>query len=128
MRRGHKDNHPEKNAEKRPAKRRPGNYGPARFPWPARPSCVFWAPQPDAACYTGSTCTTPTNTTTYPVNLTTAASAPATYKIYDTSANTGMGSISIGATHPASWWLNVPANAYAGTYTSTITYQLTSAP
>ena len=82
---------------------------------------------PDAVCATG-TCTVPTNTTAYPVAVTTAASSPAAYKIYDTSANTGMGDITIGYNNPTGWWLNVPANAYAGTYTSTITWQLTSAP
>ena len=34
-----------------------------------------------------------------------------------------MGQITIGATSPAAWWVNVPANTYA----STFTYQLTSA-
>ena len=74
------------------------------------------------------TCTAPTNTTTYPVAITTAASSPTPVKIYDTSANTGMGTILVGYNNPTGWWLNVPANAYAGTYTSTITWQLTSAP
>ena len=32
------------------------------------------------------------------------------------------------AVNPASWWINLPANTYAGTYTSTFTWQLTSAP
>jgi hypothetical protein len=39
-----------------------------------------------------------------------------------------MGTILVGSSNPAGWWLNVPANAYADTYTSTITWQLTSAP
>ena len=82
---------------------------------------------PDGTCGTG-TCTVPTNTTTYPVGITTAASSPTPVKIFDTSANTGMGTILVGYNNPTGWWLNVPANAYAGTYTSTITWQLTSAP
>ena len=82
---------------------------------------------PDGTCGTG-TCTAPTNTTTYPVGITTAASSPTPVKIFDTSANTGMGTILVGYNNPTGWWLNVPANAYAGTYTSTITWQLTSAP
>ena len=82
---------------------------------------------PDAACATG-TCTAPTNTTTYPVGNTTAASSPTPVKIFDTSANSGMGTILVGYNNPAGRWLNVPANAYAGTYTPTITWQLTSAP
>ena len=84
---------------------------------------------PDAACYTGSTCTLPANTaTTYPLAITTAASTPTPVKIFDSAAASGMGQITIGATSPAAWWINVPANTYAGTYTSTFTYQLTSAP
>ena len=82
---------------------------------------------PDGTCGTG-TCTAPTNTTTYPVAVTTAASSPTPVKIFDTSANSGMGTILVGYNNPTGWWLNVPANAYAGTYTSTITWQLTSAP
>ena len=82
---------------------------------------------PDGTCGAG-TCTAPVNTTTYPVNITTAASSPTPVKIFDTAANSGMGTILVGASNPTSWWLNVPANTYAGTYTSTITWQLTSAP
>ena len=58
----------------------------------------------------------------------TAASSPTASKIFDTSASTGMGYMLVGAAHPTGWWVNVPANSYAGTYTSTITWQLTSAP
>ena len=83
---------------------------------------------PDAVCVTGSTCTAPTNTTTYPVAVTTASSSPSPYKIFDTSAGTGMGNIQVGSSNPTGWWLSVPANAYAGTYTSTITWALNSAP
>jgi len=90
---------------------------------------VTSATSPDAACFTGSTCTLPGNSaTTYPLAITTAATSPAAAKIYDSAAATGMGEITIGASNPAAWWINVPANTYAGTYTSTITYQLTSAP
>jgi WxL domain surface cell wall-binding len=45
---------------------------------------------PDGICYTGSTCTVPTNTTAYPVSITTAASSPTPVKIFDTAVNTGM--------------------------------------
>ena len=90
---------------------------------------VTSATAPDATCFTGSTCTLPGNSaTTYPLALTTAASSPTPVKIYDSAAATGMGEITIGANNPACWWINVPANTYAGTYTSTFTYQLTSAP
>ena len=85
---------------------------------------------PTAACLSGSRCTLPTNTTTYPVAITTAASAPAAVTIYDTSAGSGLGSINIGApgTNPVGWWLNVPSNTTPGTYTSTVTLEIIAGP
>jgi alpha-tubulin suppressor-like RCC1 family protein len=84
---------------------------------------------PSTACV--GSCTLPTNTTTYPVAITTAASGPGTYTIYDTSASTGVGVVTIGgsgATNPIGWWINVPASAYAGSYTTTVTLNLVSGP
>jgi alpha-tubulin suppressor-like RCC1 family protein len=84
---------------------------------------------PSVACV--SSCTLPTNKTSYPVALTTAATSPSAYTIYDTAAATGIGAVTIGgstATHPLGWWVNVPASAYAGSYTSTITISLISGP
>jgi hypothetical protein len=87
------------------------------------------ATAPTAACSTGSTCTLPTDTTTYPVAIATATSAPTAVTIYDTSAATGLGSITIGiGALPVGWWVNVPASAKAGTYTSTISLTVISAP
>jgi hypothetical protein len=86
---------------------------------------------PTAACAVALACTLPTNTTTYPVAVTTAASAPTAVTIYDTSATTGVGVINIGgstAANPVGWWVNVPANALAGTYTSTIVESIVSGP
>ena len=86
---------------------------------------------PTAACSTGSTCTLPTKTTTYPVGITTAATAPTAVNVYDTSAGTGKGSIIIGgstANNPVGWWLNIPSNTLAGTYTSTVTMEIISGP
>jgi len=79
---------------------------------------------PPFACTTGATCTTPTDTTAYPVTFTTAAS-PTASNIFDDSAATGIGSVTIG---PVGWWLNIPANQGPGTYTSTITMQILSTP
>jgi len=87
------------------------------------------ATAPTAACSSGSTCTLPTDTTTYPVAITTAATAPTAVNIYDTAAATGLGSITIGiGALPVGWWVNVPANTKAGTYTSTISLTLVSGP
>jgi hypothetical protein len=84
---------------------------------------------PTAACSSGATCALPTDTTTYPVAITTAASSPTSYTIYDTSASTGLGSITVGiGANPVGWWVNVLAKSQAGTYTSTITLQIISGP
>ena len=86
---------------------------------------------PTAACAASTTCTLPNNTTAYPVAITTAASSPAAVTIYDTAAGTGVGQIVIGgstAANPVGWWVNVPASATAGAYTSTITMAVVSAP
>jgi hypothetical protein len=84
---------------------------------------------PTATC-TG-TCTLPTNSTTYPVAITTAASSPTPSTIYDTAAATGLGQIVIGGSaqaNPVGWWVNVPASASSGSYTSTITMEIISGP
>lgn len=83
---------------------------------------------PSATC-TGS-CTLPTDTTSYPVAITTAAATPAPFTIYDTTGG-GLGQMVIGgstAANPVGWWVNVPASASAGSYLSTITMQITSGP
>jgi len=84
---------------------------------------------PTAACSSGSTCTLPADTTTYPVAITTAASAPVPVNIYATSAATGIGSITIGiGANPVGWWVNEPAKTIVGTYVSTVTLQIISGP
>jgi hypothetical protein len=86
---------------------------------------------PTGACVVVLTCTLPSDTTTYPVAITTAASAPPASTIYDTGSGTGVGAVLIGgsaAANPAGWWLNIPATTSAGTYTSTITMQIISGP
>jgi hypothetical protein len=87
------------------------------------------ATAPTAACSTTSTCTLPTDTTTYPVAITTATTGPPASTIYDTSAGTGLGSITIGiGALPVGWWVNVPSNTKVGSYTSTISLTVVSAP
>jgi hypothetical protein len=84
---------------------------------------------PTAACAGTSTCTVPTDTTTYPVAVTTGA-AVTPVNIYDASALTGLGTIIIGSpgAAPVGWWLNVLSNTIQGTYTSTVSLELISAP
>ena len=63
--------------------------------------------------------------------ITTAPSNPTPFIIYDTAANTGRGQVIIGGStrpDPVGWWVNVPATALAGSYTSTITMEIISGP
>jgi hypothetical protein len=90
---------------------------------------------PTGACTTGVTCTAPTNNLAasgYPVAITTAATTPTAYTIYDTAAATGLGSITVGLPGAAAvgWWVALPANAVpsTSTYTSTITLEVITAP
>jgi alpha-tubulin suppressor-like RCC1 family protein len=84
---------------------------------------------PTATCVTS--CTLPTDTTAYPVVITTAASSPTFYTTYDTSALTGKGAMTIGgsaAVNPIGWWVQVPGSIYAGTYTTTVSLEIISGP
>jgi hypothetical protein len=91
---------------------------------------------PGATCGGTSTCTLPTNSTTYPVTITTGqAATPTPLNIYDTAAGTGLGTIVVGydaaatvTPNPVGWWINVPSNTIQGTYVSTISLQLITAP
>jgi hypothetical protein len=84
---------------------------------------------PTAACSPAEACTLPTDETTYPVAITTSATAPASVIIYDAAAATGLGSMTVGVgANPVGWWLNVPAATAAGTYTSTITLEIIAGP
>ena len=79
---------------------------------------------PTVACAASVTCTVATNAISYPFVLPAGTSAPTAQKLYNASANTGMGNQTV----TASLNLAIPANTYAGTYSSTWTYSLASAP
>jgi alpha-tubulin suppressor-like RCC1 family protein len=84
---------------------------------------------PGTACV--GSCTLPSNTTTYPVSITTGASPPTSYTVYDTQAGSGMGQVTIGGSgvaNPVGWWVNVPASARSGSYTTTVTLEVVSGP
>jgi hypothetical protein len=84
---------------------------------------------PSASCVTS--CTPPTDTVIYPVAITTAASSPVPATVYDVSAGSGLGPVTLGGPgggNPVGWWINVPANARAGSYTSTVTVAIVSGP
>jgi hypothetical protein len=78
---------------------------------------------PIAACTAGSTCTLPTNSVLYPVPITTGTATPS--DVFTATAGTGLGVINVSS---VGWWLNVPGNVPADTYTSTIDMQITSGP
>jgi hypothetical protein len=82
---------------------------------------------PTASCDAGAEgCTTATTTVSYPYTLPAAASAPTATKLFNASANTGMGN----QTFTPTWTLAIPASAVssATAYTSTWTFTLASGP
>ena len=79
---------------------------------------------PPVACDSGVACTTATNSVTYPYTLPAAGSAPTATKLFNAGINTGLGNQTVTVT----WRLAVPASTVAGTYSSTWTLTLASAP
>jgi hypothetical protein len=76
-------------------------------------------------CDSGVTCTPGGSTTvSYPYSLPAAATAPTATKLFNAPLATGMGDQTVTPT----WTLGIPANAYAGNYTSTWTLSLVSGP
>lgn len=77
------------------------------------------------ACTTGNICAAdPTNQVTYPIAMPAGSPAPTAVKLYNATALTGVGTFTLTTTvHVA-----VPANTYAGTYTSTLTLAYASGP
>lgn len=72
------------------------------------------------ACHSGSSCTAATSSgISYPMSVTGTAS-----KLFSAAANTGMGKIDVTPTIQ----VLIPGNAYAGTYTSTLTLATVSGP
>ena len=73
-----------------------------------------------SACHSGSTCTNATNSVnTYPISLSTTAT-----KFFNSATNAGMGKVDVTPTVQ----VPVPGNAFAGTYTSTLTIASVSGP
>ncbi len=82
---------------------------------------------PGVACDAGATCQLATvlgSKVSYPYTLPAAAVAPTATEMFDANTNTGMGNQTVTPT----WSLAIPANTYAGSYTSTWTLSLVSAP
>ncbi|MFL5845103.1 MAG: WxL domain-containing protein [Solirubrobacteraceae bacterium] len=76
-----------------------------------------------SACTTG-TCTSPANAQTYPLAVPAGTTAPTAVKLFNTTANNGMGRFTLTPTIGVS----VPQNAFAGTYSSTVTVSIVSGP
>jgi hypothetical protein len=95
---------------------------------------------PSASCVLApvgslASCTVPTGTEpTYPVAITQAATSPTSYELYQAAVGSGSGLVQVGTSaatttgNPSAWWVNVPANAAAGAYVSTITMTIASGP
>ena len=91
---------------------------------PAGATTITSAPAAPA-CDSGVTCTPGGSTTvSFPYSLPAAATAPPATKVFNAPAGTGMGDQTVTPT----WSLAIPANALAGSYQSTWTLSLVSAP
>lgn len=77
-----------------------------------------------AICAVSTTCTDPTDSVNYPVSVPAATSAPTAVEFFNAAANTGMGKFT--ATPTVS--IAIPANAYAGSYSSTVTLAVVGGP
>jgi WxL domain surface cell wall-binding len=90
------------------------------------------ATAPSVACADGvpADCVVPTSNAdvTYPVVMATATGGGPAYRIADAAVGSGIGSILYGATVPGTFWLTVPPTALVDTYTSVITFAVTSGP
>jgi hypothetical protein len=70
------------------------------------------------------TCTNPTNGISYPVTVPADTAAPTPVKIFNAAADSGMGDFTITPTLQVA----IPANTYAGTYSSTMTITIATGP
>lgn len=77
-----------------------------------------------SACEANTTCTNPNNSTTYPLTVPAAATAPTAVKFSNAAAASGMGKFALTPTVGVS----IPANTYAGSYASTLTLASVSGP
>jgi len=77
-----------------------------------------------SAAAASQNCSLPTNSITYPVTLPAAAVAPTAVKLDNAAASTGAGPTNVTLTFKTT----VPSRTFKGTYTSTWTFTLGSAP
>ena len=79
---------------------------------------------PTQGCDASTACTLATTNVSFPYTLPAAVTAPTATKIYNATVNTGLG----GQTSVSTMQLAIPAATFAGSYTSTWTYSVVSAP
>jgi hypothetical protein len=72
-----------------------------------------------SACQGGASCTGATNAVTYPITISGTAA-----KFFNASADSGLGKVNV----TPSMNVTIPGNAYAGTYTSTVTLAAVTGP
>ena len=77
-----------------------------------------------SSCVANTTCTNPTNALTYPIGVPAAGTAPTAVKIFKAAADTGLGTFTV----TPSVAIAVPADTYAGSYSSTVTLAIVSGP
>jgi hypothetical protein len=100
------------------------NDGAGGHTFPATASTITGI-SPAPTCGTGSTCTPPTNTVSNSNLALPAGSTPPTAVRYFNAANaTGLGTVNVNATVSVA----VPANVFAGTYSSTVTVATVAGP
>jgi hypothetical protein len=75
-------------------------------------------------CAGGASCVNPTNSVTYPLAVPAGSTAPSAVKLNNAAAGTGTGIFTL----TPMIGVSVAANAFAGTYTSTVTVALVSGP
>lgn len=75
-------------------------------------------------CHAGAPCALPTNIIPSPVAVPAGATAPAPVTFFNAAAATGAGAIDL----TINFSVDVPQNAYAGTYSSTVTISVVSGP
>jgi hypothetical protein len=88
------------------------------------PTSVTVQAVPTVACDSGASCTTATNGVSYPYTLPAGTTAPTATKVHSATANTGLGNQTVTLV----FQLAIPANVFAGNYSSTWTYTLVSGP
>lgn len=88
------------------------------------PATVSTITAASSACANGGLCTNPTSSVTYPLAVPAGAGPPTAVKFYSAASATGKGVFTLTPTVSVA----VPQNAFAGTYTSTLTIAIVSGP